>query len=67
MDSVKPNFMDTFKQWTISKKIFSLSIGGTAITLLLGILAIVSFTFIDSYSTRLNEAYIPELEFAADV
>lgn len=47
--------------WTIGKRVKSLTYGGTVITLLVGGLAIYAFSTIDTYSKLANKVYMQEL------
>ncbi|GAA5522473.1 methyl-accepting chemotaxis protein [Aliifodinibius salicampi] len=46
--------------WTIAKRIMSLTTGAVTITLLLGALAIYAFNIIDEYAAELNAVNLPE-------
>ncbi|SHG15312.1 Methyl-accepting chemotaxis protein (MCP) signalling domain-containing protein [Fodinibius roseus] len=46
--------------WTIAKRIMSLTTGAVTITLLLGAVAIYAFNIIDGYAAELDEVNLPE-------
>ncbi|MEX2479042.1 MAG: methyl-accepting chemotaxis protein [Gracilimonas sp.] len=56
---------DSNGKWTIGKRIMALALGGTAITLILGLLAIFAMNRINGYADRLTSAYVPETELAS--
>jgi methyl-accepting chemotaxis protein len=51
--------------FTIGKRIMLLGVGGSVITLILGIVAIFSLTIINSNSNELVEVYLPEWDIAS--
>lgn len=54
-------------KWTIRKRILSLSFGGTAITLILGLVSVFALYTINNYSNALVNVNLAELSIATDM
>ncbi|REL38697.1 methyl-accepting chemotaxis protein [Rhodohalobacter sp. SW132] len=54
-------------KWTIGKRIMLLGLGGAAITLVIGLIAVVSLFMIDRNADALVEVHLPELNIATSL
>ena len=58
---------ETKGNWTIGKKVVALALGGAAITLVLGLLAMFAMNRIDGFADRMEKAYLPEWDVSVAI
>lgn len=58
---------ETKGNWTIGKKVVGLALGGAAVTLVLGLLAMFAMNRIDGFAERMEKAYLPEWDVSVAI